>query len=134
VIVNTPDASNPLSVAEAEHMLYMKTSRQFHDCSNGAMELVKKDDTIEITLPNNIGDYSQSTISSALFQKICEVLHTTPKPLASDAMGVGISSAKGSSCACDFRKRREQLSYQVMGKSTAFALWSLGRQGLGTIK
>lgn len=72
VIVSAPDALNPLSVEDAEYLLYGKANRQFHDCSNGALELVKKDDTVKITLPRKIGTFSSNNVDDMLFQLICE--------------------------------------------------------------
>lgn len=71
VIVHAKNQRNKLFVADAETMVYTKANKQFRDCSNGALELVKKDKTIEITLPNNIGFYKSTTIEDYLMEAVC---------------------------------------------------------------
>lgn len=72
VIVHTPGAQNPVTVSDAEAMVYTHASNQFRDCSAGAMELVKADNTVHITLPKNIGQYTSNSIDSDMFAAICQ--------------------------------------------------------------
>lgn len=71
VIVHAADSVNPLSVTAAEQML-QTANQQFQDCSGHAMELVQQDDTVTITLPKNIGQYSSGSVDADMFRMICE--------------------------------------------------------------
>lgn len=87
VIVNGKDIPNYLTVADADNFLYTETSNQFKGCSNGALEFQKKDDTITVTLPNNLATYNHDNISDAINALVC------------DHYGLGSS--------CDITKERE---------------------------
>jgi hypothetical protein len=71
VIVNGKDVVNPFSIADAESFLYDTTNDQFKDCSNNAMEIVKKENTVVINLPNNLATYDDDNIGDAVFPLIC---------------------------------------------------------------
>ena len=71
VIVDTPLLTNPLTIAEADETLYMTTSGQFSDCSNGEMELTQKDATIRVTLDDS-GAIPVAVLSELLFSLVCD--------------------------------------------------------------
>ena len=71
VLVDAQNAVNPISRELAEEQLYQHASTQFENCSNGALRLVKQDETVRIKLPRNIGTYDDTTISKALFDAVC---------------------------------------------------------------
>lgn len=70
VIVHAAGKTNPLSTADAEDMVD-GANQQFQECSGAAMELVKQDNTVSITLPNSIGQYSSLTVDDEMNKMIC---------------------------------------------------------------
>lgn len=78
VIVEGKDVANPLSIQDADNHLYSVVNQQFQGCSNGAMELVKKDNTIRLKLPNNLATYNDDTISDALNAVVCNHYYGFP--------------------------------------------------------
>lgn len=72
VIVHAKDKRNELSMAIAEDIVYKQADKQMRDCSRGQVELVKKDETIEITLPMNIGSYSSGSVHTHVLNEICK--------------------------------------------------------------
>lgn len=71
VIAHAPDQTNPLTIPLAEEIVYNQANAQFQACSNGALELIKKQDSVQVTLPQNISAYEESSIDAILFQLIC---------------------------------------------------------------
>ena len=72
VIVDAKDVINPITVEKADSQLYEHSSNQLESCSNGAIKLVKQDETVRVTLPNNIGTYDDDNVSESLFEAICK--------------------------------------------------------------
>lgn len=73
VIVHAEDAVNPLTREEGDEILYHEAGTQMGLCSNGAVELYPKVETIELTLPGNLAAYNSATVSDFLFQEVCKI-------------------------------------------------------------